>query len=93
VSAPTEITAAWDAANLRDEVAGLPRREWQVLVGLGNGWTRFQIGAENRMSPNTVITYRNRLFKRLEVHSAFDALRAAWRRGLFHTCPTCRRPR
>lgn len=60
-------------------VATLTDREIEVLVRIGNGLTTRQIGAELRLSPKTVQTYRERIKRKLALGSAAELSREAAR--------------
>ena len=60
-------------------IASLTDREIEVLARIGNGLTTRQIGAELRLSPKTVQTYRERIKRKLALGSAAELSREAAR--------------
>ena len=61
-----------------DEVNKLTVREFQVLQLLGNGSSYKMIAAECAISIETVRTYIKRIYEKLHVHSATEALAKAF---------------
>lgn len=74
-------------ARLKGHVAGDPykklsARERQVLPMIAEGRSAENIGESLHISPHTVQTYRQRIMKKLGVHSAAELLKYALRRGI-----------
>jgi DNA-binding NarL/FixJ family response regulator len=65
-----------------DAVALLTPRELDVLRALMEGMSRTEIGAMLEISPNTVRTHIQRILRKLNVHSALNAVALARRAGL-----------
>lgn len=49
--------------------AKLTCRERELLTGLLQGWSLARIAVQNQLSPATVKTYRDRIYRKLDVHS------------------------
>ena len=60
----------------------LTRREVQVLVGMSNGQSNAQIGAELFLSEDTVKTHARRLFRKLGARDRAQAVAIGLRRGI-----------
>jgi len=60
----------------------LSLREREVLPLLAAGRSQLEIASTLRVSPYTVQTYRQRIMKKLDLHSKTDVLRYALRRGI-----------
>lgn len=60
----------------------LTRREVQVLVGMSNGQSNAQIGAELFLSEDTVKTHARRLFRKLQARDRAQAVAIGLRRGI-----------
>ncbi len=60
----------------------LSLREWEVLPLLAEGHTNHEIGDLLFVSPYTVQTYRQRIMKKLNLHSGTDLLRYALHKGI-----------
>lgn len=67
------------SADPNRRIASLTDREIEVLARIGNGLTTRQIGAELRLSPKTVQTYRERIKRKLALGSAAELSREAAR--------------
>jgi PAS domain S-box-containing protein len=65
-----------------DRVAGLPRRQRQVLEAMARGLLNKQIAWELRISEKTVKMHRALLIERLGVRTSADAIRTAIEAGL-----------
>ena len=72
VAAPLASTA---------EQPDISEREQQVLHFVAEGLTNRRIAAQLQVSIKTVETYRSRLMKKLNVHSAPELIRVATRQG------------
>jgi len=62
--------------------AALTKREIEVLVGMSNGRSNAQIGAELFLSEDTVKTHARRLFRKLGAKDRAQAVAIGLRRGL-----------
>ena len=60
----------------------LTKREIEVLVGMSNGRSNAQIGAELYLSEDTVKTHARRLFRKLGANDRAQAVAIGLRRGL-----------
>ena len=60
----------------------LTRREVQVLVGMSNGQSNAQIGAELFLSEDTVKTHARRMFRKLGARDRAQAVAIGLRRGI-----------
>jgi two-component system nitrate/nitrite response regulator NarL len=65
----------------REELA-LTKREVEVLVGMSNGRSNSQIGADLFLSEDTVKTHARRLFRKLAASDRAQAVAIGLRRGL-----------
>jgi two-component system nitrate/nitrite response regulator NarL len=65
----------------REELA-LTKREVEVLVGMSNGRSNSQIGADLFLSEDTVKTHARRLFRKLSASDRAQAVAIGLRRGL-----------
>ena len=65
----------------RDDLA-LTKREVEVLVGMSNGRSNSQIGADLYLSEDTVKTHARRLFRKLSAADRAQAVAIGLRRGL-----------
>jgi len=72
------------AAPTSGAIAGVPltKREIEVLVGMSNGRSNAQIGAELYLSEDTVKTHARRLFRKLGANDRAQAVAIGLRRGL-----------
>jgi two-component system response regulator DevR len=80
-------SSVWDALGTAEEDGGqnqpgLTPRETEILGLLSKGLTNREIGAELRISGQTVKTHIERLFKRLGVSSRAEAIATALREGI-----------
>ncbi|MFI2754284.1 LuxR C-terminal-related transcriptional regulator [Cellulomonas sp. P22] len=64
------------------EEVSLTKREIEVLVGMSNGRSNSQIGAELFLSEDTVKTHARRLFRKLGAADRAQAVAIGLRRGL-----------
>jgi DNA-binding NarL/FixJ family response regulator len=62
--------------------AALTKREIEVLIGMSNGRSNAQIGAELFLSEDTVKTHARRLFRKLGAKDRAQAVAIGLRRGL-----------
>ncbi len=62
--------------------SALSEAELRILKELANGHTRARIAHDLQLSEETVKSHLRRIFRRLEVHSSEEAIRAAQARGL-----------
>jgi DNA-binding CsgD family transcriptional regulator len=72
-----ELMYPGHAVPVVDEFSGLSLRERQVADLLLQGHTIKEVGRALDLSPTTVVTYKNRLFEKLEVVNLRDFLRRA----------------
>lgn len=82
---PTDAAnAAPVAGPTSGAIAGVPltKREIEVLVGMSNGRSNAQIGAELYLSEDTVKTHARRLFRKLGANDRAQAVAIGLRRGL-----------
>lgn len=75
------------AVNLGSHSRGVPHellsdREFEVLRRLGTGRSVKEVGAELRLSPKTVSTYRTRLLEKMQLTSTADLVRYVAQHGL-----------
>jgi two-component system invasion response regulator UvrY len=75
------------AVNLGSHSRGVPHellsdREFEVLRRLGTGRSVKEVGAELRLSPKTVSTYRTRLLEKMQLASTADLVRYVAQHGL-----------
>ena len=62
----------------------LSSRERELLPLLAESRSNHDIGAQLKLSPYTVQTYRQRIMRKLDLHSKTDLLRYALRKGLIN---------
>lgn len=60
----------------------LSQRERQVLELVGQGWNNQQIGARLGLSPKTIARHRERIMRKLNMHSRTELVKFAIRTGL-----------
>lgn len=60
----------------------LTQREYQILVRIAEGLTNEEIGAGMFLSPDTIKTHLQRMFRRLGAHNRAHAVGIAYRNGL-----------
>ena len=79
-----DANAAPVGAPTSGAIAGVPltKREIEVLVGMSNGRSNAQIGAELYLSEDTVKTHARRLFRKLGANDRAQAVAIGLRRGL-----------
>jgi DNA-binding NarL/FixJ family response regulator len=65
-----------------DPYESLTRREREVLQLAAEGYTNNEIAARLSISPLTVMTHRNNLMRKLDLHSLADLVRYALQRGI-----------
>ena len=70
-----------------DAYDSLSTREREVLPMLAEGRTTSDVATELHLSPYTVQTYRQRIMRKLELHSATELVKYALRRGIIHLDP------
>ena len=61
---------------------GLSSRERQVLIALADGFSQKQIGQTLYIAPNTVNSHVQKIYQKLNVHSATGAVAKAIREGV-----------
>jgi two-component system response regulator NreC len=70
-----------------DAYGRLSGREKEFLPLLAEGRTIYEIAQDFDLSPNTILTYRQRTMKKLGVHSQCELLKYALRKGLIQLEP------
>ena len=75
------------AENTEDSYSRLSEREREVLPLLGDGRTNHDIAVALHLSPYTVQTYRQRIMRKLDLHSRTELLKYALRRRLISLEP------
>jgi DNA-binding NarL/FixJ family response regulator len=65
-----------------DTYSSLSNREREVLPLLAEGHSHQTIATKLQVSPFTIQTYRQRIMRKLDIHSGTDHLRYALRKGL-----------
>jgi two-component system, NarL family, response regulator NreC len=70
------------AAPATQSVKHLSRRELEVLRAVALGFTTREISKEMKLSQKTVQTYRERIYKKLELHTRAGLVHYALARGL-----------
>lgn len=68
VSRHLALTSSRSSSNVENVLGALPRREREVCERLLRGWTHDGIGADLKLAPTTIKTYRDRAFDRLGIH-------------------------
>ena len=71
-----------DETSAEPAPAPLTKRELQVLVGMSNGRSNAQIGADLFLSEDTVKTHARRLFRKLNANDRAQAVAIGLRRGV-----------
>jgi len=71
-----------DETSAEPAPAPLTKRELQVLVGMSNGRSNAQIGADLFLSEDTVKTHARRLFRKLNANDRVQAVAIGLRRGV-----------
>ncbi len=61
----------------------LTKREKEVLILIGHGYSNDRIAEILTIAPTTVIKHRQRIYEQMGVHSERDALLVAYQAGLF----------
>lgn len=84
ISSTVPVNDSMPAAPTSGAIAGVPltKREIEVLVGMSNGRSNAQIGAELYLSEDTVKTHARRLFRKLGANDRAQAVAIGLRRGL-----------
>lgn len=80
-SAPTDARVS-DPPDANGDAPGLSDRENQVLQFIAKGFTTEEIARLMGLSPNTVLTYVKRVYRKLSVHSRSEAIFEARQSGL-----------
>ena len=70
-----------------DEFQRLSTREREVLPLIADGRADYDIASTLHISPYTVQTYRQRIMKKLDVHSRTELLKYALRKGIVSLVP------
>lgn len=74
--------SSFDPTECQAAVSQLTPRQKQVLAGIGTGRPRKQVADDLKMSPGTLRTHCESIFRRLNIHSAPEAVRVAVTAGL-----------
>ncbi len=87
VAEDMSLDSEWEDAALERALDAPPpieltKREVQVLVGMSNGRSNAQIGAELFLSEDTVKTHARRLFRKLGANDRAQAVAIGLRRGI-----------
>jgi DNA-binding NarL/FixJ family response regulator len=65
-----------------EEEISLSIREHEVLKMITQGYSNFQIGSQLGISPKTVARHRERMMKKLNIHSSVELVKFALRRKI-----------
>jgi DNA-binding NarL/FixJ family response regulator len=79
---PWELAVEDPQPVVEDRLVPLTKREVQVLVGMSNGRSNAQIGADLFLSEDTVKTHARRLFRKLGANDRAQAVAIGLRRGI-----------
>jgi len=84
LSAKLESESRSLPANAADKqgLDALSKRELQVLELIAEGYTNIQIGEKLGISPKTVARHRERIMRKLDLHSCTELVKFAIRTGL-----------
>lgn len=84
LSAKLESESRTLPANAADKqgLDALSKRELQVLELIAEGYTNIQIGEKLGISPKTVARHRERIMRKLDLHSCTELVKFAIRTGL-----------
>jgi DNA-binding NarL/FixJ family response regulator len=77
-----EAYARQASDGFRDSFGTLSSREREILQMVAQGMTSKDISAKLMISPRTVDAHRTKLMHKLSLHSRFDVIRFALRRGI-----------
>ena len=80
-------TSALRGGRDEDHYGMLSARERELLPLVAEGLTNGEIAGELGLSPHTVQTHRQRIMKKLDIHSRLDLLKFALRKGLVRLEP------
>ena len=80
-------TSALRGGRDEDHYGMLSARERELLPLVAEGLTNGEIAGELGLRPHTVQTHRQRIMKKLDIHSRLDLLKFAPRKGLFRLEP------
>ena len=79
---PSDSVSAEEATGAAKDLDVLSKREKQVLELVAEGFTNIQIGEKLGISPKTVARHRERIMKKLDLHSCTELVKFAIRTGL-----------
>ena len=65
-----------------EALESLTKRERQILTMIAGGMTSAQIGKELKLATNTIISHRQNLMTKLDLHSTAEVTRFAMENGL-----------
>ncbi len=79
---PSTSRSDGDEAIDEDKLKSLSKRELQVLELVAEGLTNPQIGAKLGISPKTVARHRERIMRKINLHSSTELVKFAIRTGI-----------
>lgn len=79
---PSGMQIGTDASERGKDLDVLSQREKQVLELVAEGFTNNEIGEKLEISPKTVARHRERIMKKLDLHSCTELVKFAIRTGL-----------
>ena len=79
---PSSMQFGADASDRGKDLDVLSKREKQVLELVAEGFTNNEIGEKLEISPKTVARHRERIMKKLDLHSCTELVKFAIRTGL-----------
>jgi len=60
----------------------LTRSELEILTLIGKGYTKKQMAASRHSSEYTIATHRKNIYRKLQINTAYEAMKSALRMGL-----------
>jgi len=79
---PSDSVTTGEPTGAAKDLDVLSKREKQVLELVAEGFTNIQIGEKLGISPKTVARHRERIMKKLDLHSCTELVKFAIRTGL-----------
>ncbi|MCK4727068.1 MAG: response regulator transcription factor [Anaerolineales bacterium] len=79
---PSDSVSTGEPTGAAKDLDVLSKREKQVLELVAEGFTNIQIGEKLGISPKTVARHRERIMKKLDLHSCTELVKFAIRTGL-----------
>jgi two-component system response regulator NreC len=79
---PSDSVSTGEPTGAAKDLDVLSKREKQVLELVAEGFTNIQIGEKLGISPKTVARHRERIMKKLDLHSSTELVKFAIRTGL-----------